>query len=315
MTGLEPLPRLSASEWATFVTALSGAATRDEDDGLAAAVAAAIAGAERAWPGLGSVRESFLGALAGRLATTLDPALAEDAVRTALAGLDVDGLYLAHACVLGDRQALAHFDAAHVADLDAALRAAGVAGAQVSEAKQRVRYKLLVAGPDGPPRLTMYAGRGDLRAFVRVVAVREGVDLLRQTSRRAAHEVPAPDEELERATIGEDPEMLLIKEGHRAALREAFTEALAQLSPRERTVLRLAVTDGLSIDQLGAAFQVHRATAARWLAAVREQLFKATRRGLMARLRIDGREFESLMRVIQSRFEISVCEILRTPAG
>ena len=35
----------------------------------------------------------------------------------------------------------------------------------------------------------------------------------------------------------------------------------------------------------------------------------------IARLHIDGREFESWIRLIQSRFEISVCEILRTPAG
>ncbi len=307
----EPLRRLSASEWAAFVAALPGLADGAASDELDAALALAIAGAEVAWPRLRVPREGFVAALARRL----EPADDAVALRTALASLDVAGLYLAFACVLGDRQALAYFDADCVADLDAALRAAGVSASQVAEAKQRVRHKLLVGGPEGPPRLVSYAGRGDLRGFVRVVAVREGIDLLRQTSRREAHEVPAADEQLERATVGEDPEMLLIKERHRDALREAFTEALAQLSTRERTVLRLSVAEGLSIDQLGAAFQVHRATAARWLAAVREQLFKATRRGLMTRLRIDGREFESLMRVIQSRFEISVCEILRTPAG
>ena len=196
-----------------------------------------------------------------------------------------------------------------------ALRAAGVPEAQVVEAKQRVRHKLLVAGPEGPPRLASYAGRGDLRGFVRVVAVREGIGLLRQTARREAHEVPAADEQLERATVGEDPELLLIKETHRAVLREAFAAALGQLGGRDRTLLRMAVVDGLTVDQLGVAFSVHRATAARWLASVREGLFKRTRRELMARLHIDGREFESLIRVIQSRFEISVCEILRTPAG
>lgn len=311
MPGLEPPVRLSASEWAAFVAGLSGPACTLAGDELDVAVALAIAGAAAAWPELQVAREGFAAALAQRLGP------AQDALgyRAALASLDVAGLYLAHACVLGDSKALARFDAVCVADLDAALRAAGVPAPQIAEAKQRVRHKLLVAGPEGPPRLANYAGRGDLRGFVRVVAVREGIDLLRQTTRREAHEVPAADEQLERATVGEDPEMLLIKDGHRAALREAFTEALAQLSPRERNLLRLSVAEGLTIDQLGAAFQVHRATAARWLAAVREQLFKATRRGLMTRLRIDGREFESLIRVIQSRFDISVCEILRTPAG
>lgn len=304
---------MSGPEFASFVAALPerlrAAAARDEA-GLAGGLAAAIAAGEAAWPELRVAREPFAAALGQRLAD-----VEADGLAAGLAGLDHAGLYLAHACVLGDPRALARFDARCIADLDAALRAAGVPEAQVVEAKQRVRHKLLVAGPEGPPRLASYAGRGDLRGFVRVVAVREGIGLVRQTARREAHEVPAADEQLEWATVGEDPELLLIKETHRAVLRAAFTEALGQLTGRDRTLLRMAVVDGLTIDQLGAAFQVHRATAARWLAAVREGLFKSTRRELMARLHIDGREFESWIRLIQSRFEISVCEILRTPAG
>jgi RNA polymerase sigma-70 factor (ECF subfamily) len=308
-------PAAASPVWTAFVAALPGPAraAATAHAGLAAALGQAIGGAEAAWPEFHVAPAQFAAALAPRVVT--DDTTTPEAMLAALAQLDVAGLYLAHACVLGDARALARFDARCVADLDAALRAAGVPVRQVAEAKQRVRHKLLVAGPDGPPRLAGYAGRGDLRGFVRVVAVREGIDLLRQTSRREAHEVPAADEQLERATVGEDPELLLIKDRHRAVVREAFAEALAQLTSRERNLLRLSVAEGLTIDQLGAAFSVHRATAARWLAAVREQLFRSTRRGLMTRLRIDGREFESLMRVIQSRFEISVCEILQSPPG
>lgn len=302
---------MSEAEFAGFVAALpEGLRVVAGEPGLRASLVAAIDAGEAAWPDVRIDRAVFAGALAQRL-----QGVAAGELASGLAGLDHAGLYLAHACVLGDPRALARFDARCIADLDAALRAAGVPAAQIVEAKQRVRHKLLVAGPEGPPRLAGYAGRGDLRGFVRVVAVREGIGLLRQTARREAHEVPAADEQLERATVGEDPELLLIKETHRAVLREAFAEALAQLGGRDRTLLRMAVVDGLTVDQLGVAFSVHRATAARWLASVREGLFKSTRRELMARLHIDGREFESLIRVIQSRFEISVCEILRTPAG
>ncbi|MBK7828847.1 hypothetical protein [Nannocystis sp.] len=304
---------MSGSEYASFLAALAEplrVAASCEEAALRAALTAAIDAGAVAWPELRVARAEFAAALAQRLAWASPGALA-----AGLATLDHAGLWLAHACVLGDSKALARFDARCIADLDAALRAAGVPDGQVAEAKQRVRHKLLVAGPEGPPRLASYAGRGDLRGFVRVVAVREGIGLLRQTARREAHELPAADEQLERATVGEDPELLLIKERHRAVLREAFAEALAQLEGRDRTLLRLSVVEGLTIDQLGAAFQVHRATAARWLAGVREGLYRATRRGLMARLQIDRGEFESLVRMIQSRFEISVCEILRTPAG
>ncbi len=298
--------------YASFLAALPEGlrVVAGEEAALVAGLAAALEVGAAAWPEVTLAPEAFAGALGQRLAG----AVAGELV-VSLAGLDHAGLYLAHACVLGDSRALARFDAHCVAELDAALRAAGVSAAQVAEAKQRVRQKLLVAGSEGPPRLASYAGRGDLRGFVRVVAVREGIGVVRQTARREAHEVSAADEQLERATVGEDPELLMIKETHRAALREAFAAALGQLAGRERTLLRMAVVDGLTIDQLGAAFAVHRATAARWLASVREGLFKATRRELMARLHIDSREFESWIRVIQSRFEISVCEILRTPAG
>lgn len=289
-----------------FLAALPGPLDAVVATQLGAALTAAIDRAEAAWPEFRVERPAFAEALAMRLPTD-QPLLA------ALASLDVVGLFLAHACVLGDSKAQARFDAHCIADLDAVLRASGLQDGQLAEAKQRVRHKLLVAGPDGPPRLASFTGRGDLRGFVRVVAVREGIGLLREGARREAREVSTTDERLEQATIGEDPEMLMIKGTHRTALREAFAAALAELDSRERRLLRLSIVDGLTIDQLGVAFQVHRTTAARWLAAVREKLFKATRRGLMQRLRIDRRTFESLMRTIQSRFEISVCEFLRVP--
>ncbi len=307
MSGTDEDPGAAAAAvFAGFVAALAEPLRAAASPALAAALTAALADAAAAWPGLDVAADDFAAALARRLPADR-PALA------GLAGLDVAGLYLAHACLRGDARAQARFEARCVADLDAALRAAGVPDGQIAEAKQRVRHKLLVAGPDGPPRLASYAGRGDLRGFVRVVAVREGIGLRRQDTRREAHEVPTGDEALERATVGEDPELLMIKDSQRAALREAFAAALAGLDGRERALLRMSIGEGLTIDQLGAAFQVHRATAARWLAQVRERLFKATRRGLMTRLRLDPREFESLMRVVHSRLEISVCEILRTP--
>jgi RNA polymerase sigma-70 factor (ECF subfamily) len=291
-----------------FLAALPGPLDAAVSARLGVALTAALDAAEAAWPEIRVARPAFAEALAGRLPPDVPPL-------AALASLDVAGLYLAHACILGDSKAQARLDARCIADLDAVLRASGLQDGQIGEVKQRVRNKLLVGGPDGPPRLAGYSGRGELRGFVRVVAVREGVGLLREVARREHKEVSTTEDQLERATIGEDPEMLLIKGTHRAALREAFAAALAELDHRERTLLRLAIADGLTIDQLGVVFQVHRTTAARWLVAVREKLFKATRRGLMKRLQIDRQAFESLMRTIQSHFEISVCEFLHALPG
>lgn len=165
--------------------------------------------------------EAFAGALGQRLAGAVAGALA-----VSLAGLDHAGLYLAHACVLGDSKALARFDAHCVAELDAALPAAGVSAAQVAEAKQRVRQKLLVAGPRVRRGWRATRGAATCGALCGSWRCARGLGVVRQTARREAHEVSAADEQLERATVGEDPELLMIKETHRAALREAFAAAL-----------------------------------------------------------------------------------------
>ena len=98
---------MSGPEFASFVAALPerlrAAAARDE---VAVGLAAAIAAGEAAWPELRVAREPFAAALGQRLAD-----VEADGLAAGMAGLDHAGLYLAHACVLGDPRALARFDA------------------------------------------------------------------------------------------------------------------------------------------------------------------------------------------------------------
>ena len=75
---------------------------------------------------------------------------------------------------------------------------------------------------------------------------------------------------------------------HRAEFRRAFNDAAAQLTDRERTLLRYRFYDGLSIDEICVLYRVHGATIARWLAAIREDLFEATRARLIRRLAISA---------------------------
>jgi RNA polymerase sigma-70 factor (ECF subfamily) len=56
---------------------------------------------------------------------------------------------------------------------------------------------------------------------------------------------------------------------------------------------------------------VHRATSARWLKRVREQLYQETRRGLMARLRLTPSEFESALRLVRSQLDVSIVRHLK----
>jgi RNA polymerase sigma-70 factor, ECF subfamily len=264
---------------------------------LDAAVIAGMQQARAAWPALVDDGDAWLLRVAARLTDECE-----------LAGLAWADLALADACLRGLPAALAAFEAGHGHELLAALAAAGVDAAARDEALQRLRLRLLVR-EDGEPRLASYAGRGPLRTWLRVAALREALMLARASRRRAAHEVVDEDALLEHAAVAEDPELMLLQGRCREALRVAFAGAVAGLDSRERTLLRLALRDRLSIDQIGALYRVHRSTAARWLQAVRDRLAAATRAELATKFALADAEVESLIRAIGSRIDLSLGSI------
>ena len=90
------------------------------------------------------------------------------------------------------------------------------------------------------------------------------------------------------------------------SLKRAFDVALRSLPAREQTLLRQHVIDGLTIDQLGALYHVHRATAARSLERARQAILAATREQMMGKLRVRSSELDSILRLIRSKLEVSL---------
>lgn len=223
---------------------------------------------------------------------------------------DVRGadLYLAVALELGDRAALQVFESSLVPALRAALGRACKSAAVIDEVVQRVRVRVLVGSDDAPAKITSYTGRGSLGAWLRVTAMRAALKLLRKDTR----ETPADDAILEARAEVDDPELAYMKAAYRASFRAAFQEALESLHPKERTLLKQQIVDGLGIDELGALYQVHRATAARWVASAREKLLGRTRRTFMLRARITSDECESIMRLVKSQLDVSLHRRLTT---
>ena len=154
----------------------------------------------------------------------------------------------------------------------------------VGDVRQALRTRLLVAAPGGAPRIADYAGRGPLGAWVRVAAVRVAIDL-----RRSQGQEPLPASGEHDASPADDPELALLKARHSAAYADALRAAMASLSAKERNLMRMHFVDGLSIDRIGVAYQVHRATAARWIEALRERLLAETYRQLGELLRPNPR--------------------------
>lgn len=220
----------------------------------------------------------------------------------------IEDLWVACGACRGDAAAIAAIEAHHFPNVDAALRKMGLAPALVEDVKQGLRKLLFVGSEDAPPRIAEYRGTGDLRAWLRVTAMRAALKLLRKDTR----EMSADDAILEARAEVDDPELAYMKAAYRASFRAAFQEALESLHPKERTLLKQQIVDGLGIDELGALYQVHRATAARWVASAREKLLGRTRRTFMLRARITSDECESIMRLVKSQLDVSLHRRLTT---
>lgn len=235
--------------------------------------------------------------------------LPADATMEALGKLRAGDLYLAYGCASGETLALEAFDAEFGRDIDLAIARSGNVHLAKDEFRQLVRNKLFVAVAGRRPKIADYAGRGDLRSWVRVTALRMIVDLVRQHA--GDKEVPLEAEALGAIPApGDDPELDYMQRAFKTEFREALQTAFARLSPRERNLLRHQVLHGLNIDQVGALYHVHRTTAFRWIEKARRALLQHARDALKQRLHVASGEFLSIMRVVQGDLEVSVRRLL-----
>ncbi|WP_394833013.1 sigma-70 family RNA polymerase sigma factor [Pendulispora rubella] len=221
-----------------------------------------------------------------------------------------DDLQLASACLGGDRSALATFERAHLREIGAFVAHIDRAPAFADEVRQVLRASLLVAGQDGhEPGLAGYRGRGSLGGFVRVAAVRTALNLKRQARRASAREEAAGTEGLAAASVS--PELAYAREQYREAFGEALRATIAELSARDRTLLRLYHAEGVALEALAALYRVHLSTVSRWLTCAREQLSEATLRRLRERLRVGPSDAESIAALLMSQLDVSLVRLFR----
>jgi RNA polymerase sigma-70 factor (ECF subfamily) len=257
---------------------------------------AVVSTARAAWPQL-RIDEAALARFIGERVTGDD-----------LAHVPAADLALVAACVEQDAAAHAAFDSV-LTEVDAAGAATRATKDLVDEVKQLLRVQLLVARDGKPPAIAGYRGKGPLRGWIRITATRE---LIRH-KKKLAREVPLQRslEAVLGGTSGVDPMLSQLKAEYRSEFAASLNQAIAKLSAEDRTLLRQSVAEGLSIDEIGAAFGVHRATAARWLTRARAALVATTHEVLASRLEMPVEEIESVIRLVQSRLDASVVRMLR----
>jgi RNA polymerase sigma-70 factor (ECF subfamily) len=265
---------------------------------VTAHLAEGLAAVSVRWPQAPAPGAAFAEHVADRLARDADPAAA--ATR-----LHIEDLFLAWWSGSGAPHGIEAFEATYSAELQRI--AARFPAVAVDELHQQLRIKLFVGER---PRIHEYSGLGMLISWLRVTAVRSFVDAARALrSTRYAEELDegellglphAGDRRAPRPELG-------------AALKRAFADAVARLAPRQRTFLRHAYVDRLTLDQIAATYSIHRATVARTLASAREQLVEQTRAGLTDAIGVAPSELASVIGTLENRLELSLSRILRTP--
>lgn len=253
-----------------------------------------------AWPDVPVALEAFEARVHGRIEEGQWPEI------------NAADLYLSCACAAGDPTALAHLEQHYVATLDPALARLEKSGASPDDVKQILRERFLTRVGERSPKIADYSGLGDLRTWLRVAAVRIAISLARKHRREA---FPGDEAFADMPAQDPSPELAVLEETYRAEFDAAFRSAFRSLSARDRNLLRHQVLDRLSIDRIGALYGVHRATAARWVARARDALIKGVKRALQSQLAVGREELDSILRLIQSRVDISLRAFLTTDSA
>ena len=223
------------------------------------------------------------------------------ALRTRVAdSTRVADLALALACERGDPAAIELFERTHVAMVRRALGKLKINPAIIDDVLGWMRLELFVR--PAPTLIATYTGRGDLGSWTRAIGVHESIKRARRARRDVspdlAPEMPVPA-----------PELVAMRGAYGQAFTQALSSAFGKLEASERTLLRQYFLDGLTIDVLAELYQIHRATAARRVAAARERLVESVRGMLKAELGMGDHSVDEIITL--SNLDESLGTLLR----
>lgn len=259
-----------------------------------------------AWPAIEIDAESFVTFLAKQLPPEL-------ATASGLAALHAADLYLVCGLGRGHPVAIEAIEADCMPAVERALRRMKLSDASILDVTQGL-YSYLLERQNAPqaahsPRRG-YVGRGELRGWLCTCAVHEAARLQKRERRHLDLDLDqAPD--LVLSGVGQSPEQAALTGELKQIFDASFRHAVATLTPRERNLLRYHFLSGLSIDQIGAIYRVHRATAARWVAEARERLASRTRKHFLASTPMREKSYAEIIGLVRSQLALNLANLLQ----
>jgi len=256
------------------------------------------------WPELAVTPEAFVLFLAKQLPP-------ESMGAPEFLSLRAADLYLLCAAGQGHRAALAELETKYMPAVRLALLKLDTPEPLIQDITQALYSRLLErqnAPQDVPEVRRGYAGRGALLGWLCTCAVHEASRRRKRDKREVALE-QASDAIL--LDPGQSPELMLLKGQLKEAFDAAFREASATLTSRERNLLRFHYLSGLTIDQIGTIYRVHRVTAFRWVAQARERLATQTRKRFLLSVPTRLESIPQLMELIRSQLGINLANLLK----
>lgn len=218
-------------------------------------------------------------------------------------------LFLACACVQRVPAAVAEFLARFGERIPVYLGRLARDPDLVAEVRQIIVIRCIMGQGGNPPSLNTYSGTGSLEGWLRATAVREALALTRRASRNTDQFEAA----LEARTPWADHEISLFKQMYREPVSRAFAAACSQIDADDRVLLRLHYVEGVTTANLATMYGISRATLIRRLASARESLLERVKSSLKQSARIADRDFDSILRLVQSQIDLRLSHVLAGP--
>jgi len=254
--------------------------------------------AREAWPSIPLVPQLFVIQLARRLPKEMSG----QPLQAILKEFHLVDLYLACACVAGVPEARACFEQRCLADMPARLARAGIPPANHEDICQEVRVKLFVSVEGKPPYLVNYAGWGELRNWVFVIAARLGRQAFSSTKELSEDEFLDVLSDAVSARRHDRAELEHMRRDLKVVLKEVIQLEFSKLTTQQRQLIKYRFQKSRTTTQIGKLFQVNQSTISRRLEDTLTKLRKRTLRALEDRLRMSHRDLQSLLTLFDSQF-------------